>query len=124
MNVKEFKKAVVKDIKESSLSLDKSSQLKMIGYNITVETLSSILSDIFNEYVKGISIDIVAPWRIYVIKGNIDERLEDLRPYLSKDDYLSSCIMIGTKVDNWIEEAVYEELFETASNLKKILYDN
>ena len=123
MNVKEFKKEAVRDIKNSSLPLDKSSQFKMISFNISTDTISAILSDIFNEYVKGISDSIIPPWRIYVIKGNINERLEDLQPYLSKNDYLSICLMIGTKIDNWVIEAVYEELYETASNLKKILYD-
>ena len=123
MNVKDFKKIVIKDIKSGSIQLDKSSQLKMIGYNISTNGLSLILNDVFNEYVAGISNDIMSTWKIHVAKENIVERLSDLQPFLSKRDYLSICLMVGTKVDKWISEAVYEELFETASNLKKILYD-
>jgi hypothetical protein len=123
MNVKDFKKIVIKDIKGGSIQLDKSSQLKMIGYNISTNGLSLILNDVFNEYVAGISNDIMSTWKIQLAKENIIERLSDLQPFLSKRDYLSICLMVGTKVDKWISEAVYEELFETASNLKKILYD-
>ena len=123
MTIRKFKNEAIISIKSMSIELDKSSQLRMIGYNISSDIIFAIFNDIFNEYIKGISDTIIPAWKIYVIKGNISERLDDLKPYLSKEDYLLSCLLIGTKIDDLVIEAVNNELFETAANLNRILYD-
>jgi hypothetical protein len=87
----------------------------------TKDRLSHILFEILNFYYCGVTNYFLSNRKIKDTCYEIDELSFEITEITTPHINLQCWLFIGETVEKWIEFALNEEEYETASNLKKIL---
>ncbi len=104
-----------KSIKQPEFLLDPNSPLSI--KNLVWNRVHNILY----EYMIGLTEILISNSRIKQTCEEVQKLNDDMANSISDNDMMYCWLFIGEVVESWIDKAIELELFESASNLKKLL---
>jgi len=112
-NINILKKICVESIKTPKFINDWEPQMSRVVWSLTYNMLIS--------FMDGIQKSVKPEWRCDLISEEIMLISEDISKMVNGKQILIIWLFVGSMIEQWIDEAVELDCFESAENLKRIL---
>ena len=112
-NIRDLRKSCLESIKTPKFINDFEPEINRVVWSLTYNMLVA--------FMNGIQKSVKAEWRCDLVSEEIMLISEDISKLVNGKRILLIWLFVGSMIEQWIDEAVELDCFESAENLKRIL---